>query len=250
MTRGEIVPFIHIQERLWTLWFDIVPWSRIGPTIDKRMEQGFRRITKMYLPQIQDAEESRPIMSRRSWRSKLAKQEEEKLPERDDLDLANGGYFELEIGGDIRVSDDDPGRSNLELRFNDRLPDNYRRFFVEPVQQNEGRILTGFLKCYLPDPEKEEKKCVRSFDFDVGPETVAAYMYREPEPEPEPEQPEPTEPEIEVKPETPPAPAPAPEPKCVQPAKQSNNASFARLTKPSRPPKQCKYCNYHNLFIL
>ena len=226
------------QDRLWTLWFDVVPTSRIGPTIDKRLQQGFRQIKKMYLPDLPTEEpEDKPLI-RKSWRSKSARPEAEKLPDRDDLDLINDGFFELEIGGDVRLCDEDTGRNNLELKYMDRSPENYRRFFVEPLQINEGSILTGFLKCYVTD-SSGDKRCVRSFDFDVGPETVAAYHYVEPEPEPEPEEPEIIEPVI-VRPQTPPPPPPQ-EVSRAPPPKPVSNASFSRLTKPTKPPKKSKY---------
>jgi len=103
-----------------------------------------------------------------------------------DLVIRNGTAFELEISGDISVSEDDPGRNNMLLIYHEKLSRNFRRFQVVPKFQptESDKRLVGVLKVYVPNPSLPDgRKCERAYDFDIEPEAVEAFFYVEPEPE-------------------------------------------------------------------
>ena len=234
MLRGEILPFIFIQEKEWTLWFECVPLGKVDATIAKREKDGFRSVGQSTLPLtiLKEAEDKTP--SRRNWRTKSKLVDTSKSDNKKDLDLVSGMAIELEIGGDLAVCEDDSSRNYLYLHFHEKLQENYRKFLVEPKPITAQSIVTGMMKCFIQE-EDEDRRCIRAYDFDMDRESVAAYFYVEPEPQPEPE-PVPKEPEIiEEKPETPPAKM---EP--VPVAKRPQTASFVRLTTATKPARQGK----------
>ena len=175
-------------------------------------------------------------MTRKSWRSRKQAPQEKKT-ERPHLDLIPGRSLEIEVSGDVTVCDDDTGGAFLGLSYNQRLPENYRRFFVEPREEDEARLATAFIKLYVEDmSQPDNRRCVRLYDYDVEADDVKAYHYVEPEPKPEPE----PEPEVEPEPvhvEITPPPPPSPK---LQKFTRPATASFARLTKPTRPAKKSK----------
>ena len=84
---------------IWTLWFDVVPNSTREDTINRRLQQGFRRITQPEAVPVTEPDNPNKVVIRRNWRNKRQTQEEKK--ERTDLDLVNGSQFDLEISGEI-----------------------------------------------------------------------------------------------------------------------------------------------------
>ena len=164
---------------------------------------------------------------------------EDKKAERQDLDLVNAVPYFVDVGGDVNISEEEMGKAYLGLHFHDSLPENYRKFIVEPKQIPEGKILTGILRAYREDEHTKDRKSVKTFDFDVEPEAVKAYFYVEPDPEPEQEaEPEP-EPDEEVV-EAPPKPVVKPRPMA--------NESFMRLITPTKAPR--KSMNPQHTFLM
>ena len=90
---------IHNDFQIWTLWFDIVPNSAREDTINKRLQQGFRRITQPEIVPAEEPDNPNKVVIRRNWRNRKQMQQEEKK-ERTDLDLVNGSQFDLEISGE------------------------------------------------------------------------------------------------------------------------------------------------------
>ena len=212
--------------------------SRVDDVINKRLREGFRVIKKTEGMEEEESEEQ-PVF-RRHWKSRARPVEPTKT-KRPELELSNGAKFEIHVGGDIRVCRDDPSRGCMHISYHEMLPNNYRKFKVEPLPVEESKTITCIIRCYLGE---ESSKCVRTYDFDIEPEAVADYFYVEPEPEPEPE-PEIKEPEdvIETKPE-PVAPAAPPKPeRFTTPMTQS----FMRLIKPTRAPVKSKSIIFHFL---
>lgn len=239
VTRGELLPFIHLQEKLWTLWFECIPTERKEAIMTKRRSQGFVACTKVDL--VDEDDDDVPSF-RKHWKSR--QKQGPKKPQRNDMDLKNGQSFELHISGDVMISEEDPGTKNSMLYFLDRLPENYRKFLIEPTVKEEGKSAIGNLKALVPDPDNEGKmKAVVAYSFEVNVADVAAYHYVEPEPEPEPPAPTPT-PEVEEKPETPPPPQPV-----KKDVPNSFSTSFLRLIKPTKPPRQRK-CGNRAIFEL
>ena len=230
--RGQIIPFIHIQEKYWLLWFDCVRNEEETAIITKRQNEGFRRIYKNDLIIETEPEDDKPVITRRSWRSR--QKQEAKKPEmiRADLDISDGCSFDLDIGGDLLISDEDTGRDFTGLHFFEHLPGNYRKFVVQPKANVDSAKIA--LRCFTENPDTSLRTCVRTYEYDVSPEDVKAYFYVEPEPEPEPEvTPEP-EPEI-VEP-VPVVVTPATQDKFVFPQSES----FVRLTALTKPPRKSK----------
>ena len=129
---------------------------------------------------------------RRNWRSRSRPANEEQKTERNDLDLVNGEKLELDVGGDLRVCEDDSGKGFMGIHYHERLPENYRKFLVEPTkpQKDDYRALLGTVRCHSEHVDEEgqtNQKCVRTFDVEIEEEAVRAFFYVEPEPEPEPE---------------------------------------------------------------
>ncbi|ELT97503.1 hypothetical protein CAPTEDRAFT_221462 [Capitella teleta] len=233
VVRGDVVAFLHLQEKLWTLWMECIPIERLAAVTEKRLKQGFVkvRVTEDYLQQ-EDA--SKPVF-RQTWRSRRKQpvETEEKKVKRKDLDFVNGKVFNVDVSGDVVVCNEDSQRSSVDLQYHERLPENFRRFNVEPKPIGDGRIVTVFLKVSTEDQKEKKKVLCRTFEFDVESEKVNAYFYEPPE-QPEIELLREAEPEIPEEPKraTPP---PPPEPK-IQ--KKQSTSSFARLTALTRPPRQ------------
>lgn len=185
VVRGEILSFIHIQEKTWTLWFECVRNEKITEVLDKRQDQGFRRIRVTEKPVEPEAEGGG---FHRSWRSR-PKPKEEKV-ERTDLDLINGGKFDLEVGGGVKISEEDSGKAFMGIHYHEILPENYRKFLVEPCHPQKGNYkpISCSLKCFnesLDDEGQLVRKCVRTYETEIEEEAVEAYFYVEPEPEPQ-----------------------------------------------------------------
>ena len=228
-TRGQLLSFIHIQEKLWTLWFECVPTERMEAVVTKRRSQGFIQCKKTEI--VEEEDDDKPAF-RKNWR--LRSKPGPKKPQRTDLDFLNGQCFDLCISGDIIISEEDSGKKNTSLYFLDRLPENYRKFLIEPGKFEDGQVALCNLKIVTADTENEGKtKTVAAYSYEVDAAAVKAYHYVEPEPEPEPPTPTPT-PEVEVKPETPPPP-----PTIKKDVTNSFSTSFMRLIKPTKPPRQC-----------
>ncbi len=238
--RGEILPFIHIQEKTWTLWIECVPNERVNKVLDKRQKEGFLRIRKTDLPIMTDTPKKvEPVAIRKTSKSRPSpKVVVEGAKERVGIDLVSGSAFDIEICGDIKLSEEDPGHVNLRLQYHSRVPENYRRFIVEPVPMEDdfSRVCTGFIKCYASGPSGE-RFCVRHFDFDIETSAVRAYLHVEPEAEPEPEAD--VEPEAEALEEKIEVPVSPPSPKQVK-GSRPNTASFVRLTTLTKPPRISK----------
>ena len=188
VSRGHLVAFLHVQEKAWTLWVECAPNDRQEQTVEKRLKQGFRRVTLSETPKVED---EKPAF-RRSWRSRANKPKEEQEPKRTDLDLVNGDMFDLEVSGDLRVAEEDTGKHFMGLHFHERLPENYRKFLIEPItiQEGEYESVSGVLSCYVDSKDgdsQQVRKCVRTFELSMDAEEVRDYFWVEPEPEPEPE---------------------------------------------------------------
>ena len=78
------------------------------------MTQGFKSIGQMQLFDYQE-EGKKPFRRQNTWRAKAKQLEEEaeKKVKRFDLDLIEGRTYHLEVGGDLLIADDDPGKGYL-----------------------------------------------------------------------------------------------------------------------------------------
>lgn len=173
---GEIIPFFYHIGKTWIIWFDCVPKEKIEATTEKIAKEGFQVIEQTsLLPRMDLGMMVKSGATPRRPKRKL-----------NDLIIKNGTAFELEVSGDIAVSEDEPGRNNMQLLYHEKLSRNFRRFQVVPKFQptESDRRLVGVLKVYVPNPSLPSgRKCERAYDFDIEPEAVEAFFYVEPEPE-------------------------------------------------------------------
>ena len=233
LIRGEILAFIHIQEKTWTLWFDIVPSGAIDSCISDRLQQGFHPIRKIETTIIKDEKET--FSSRRGGRKdrfKTTTTEEKKV--RTDLDISDTTVYELVISGDINIMSDDPSYGNMDVHFCSLLRDSYRKFSVQPDELDESRDVVSEIKCFLVNQSTKERTLVRSYELTATKAEVEAFRYVEPEVEPEPENTLDEKidiviPDNHIK-------RPPVQPK----TKRSNPAAFARLTQLNKAPRKSK----------
>ena len=223
-TRGQILAFIHIQEKLWTLWVEICKDEDVKKCIEKREDQGFRMVLKVAVPVV---EEKQPF--RHSWRNKKAEPAVEK-PKRDGVDLLEGQVFQFDLSGDVKLCSESSANTFLGVHYHDRLSENYKRIFVEPGDNPEEsyKDISGKLNIYTTVESKEKRECIQSFEVWASAEEVEKYFYvRPPTPEPEPEPEVEPEPVVEETPVTPRIPSSRPP-----------TASFLRLITPMKPPRK------------
>ena len=168
--RGEILVFVHVAEKLWTMCVEMAPSGHTPRVVETRERQGYRHIAKTFAPP--PVESTTSFSSRRVYRQ--AKPEPPKKVERTDLDLVSGRVFELQLTGDVQIASDDPGRFNTGIRFEERLEKNYRHFIIEPTSIEKCCPLTAQLRCYVTGAEGAT--CVRTFDIDFELEAVKAYL--------------------------------------------------------------------------
>lgn len=229
--RGQIVSFLHIQEKLWTMWIECVPNESLDKCIKKREGQGFRKVESVPIPEV--IPENRPF--RRQSRQSNKQKVDQQKPKRDDVDLIEGMLFQLDLNGEITMCSDDASGSYKQIHYHSKLDENYRRFFVQPIQPDEEgkyKSLNSVLNVNIVDKNGENTQCVKSFRLEVSEQEVTDFFYEppptpEPEPEPEPEQ----EPEPVVETE-------APTPKIS--TSRLPSASFLRLITPMKPPRKSK----------
>ncbi|KAI0234863.1 hypothetical protein LSAT2_014760 [Lamellibrachia satsuma] len=182
VVRGEILVFVHTEAELWNLWVHAVPHDQASALIDQRELQGFRQIAKSFTAQPEVADTSTSFSRRTSWRvRRTATASSMIVPkvDRTDIDLMSERVIELQLSGDICVSSEDPGRQYMGLRFDERLPQNYRHFVVEPTSTDACHPLTAQLRCYMSGADGVT--CVRTFDIDFELEAVKAYLHTEEE---------------------------------------------------------------------
>lgn len=174
--RGEIIPFFYSTGKTWIIWFDCVQKEKIDVTLDRITKEGFQVVEQTsLLPRMDLGLLGKSGMTPRRPKRKV-----------NDLVIRNGAAFELEVSGDIAVSEDEPGRNNMLLVYHEKLSRNFRRFQVVPKFQptESDRRLVGVLKVYVPSPSLPDgRKCERAYDFDIDPEAVEEFFHVEPEPE-------------------------------------------------------------------
>ena len=179
--RGEILVFVHVEEKLWNLYVEAVPRDHIAAVVIARENEGLQHVTKSFIAIQPDVVEStvRDQMSRRNstWRQRHSSMsnDQPKKVEREDIDLVSGRVFELQLGGDVRMCGD--GAANTGLRFDERLPESGRHFSVEPTSKDECRPLVAQLRCFAPPVDGVgTTSCVRTFDIEFDLEAVKAYL--------------------------------------------------------------------------
>ena len=172
VVRGEILVFVHVAEKLWTMCVEMAPSGHTPRVVETRERQGYRHIAKSFAPPPV-VESTTSFSSRRVFRQQQRVEPPKKV-ERTDLNLVSGRVFELQLTGDVQIGSDDPGRFNTGLRYEERLAKNYRHFIIEPTSIEKCCPLKAQLRCYVTGAEGAT--CVRTFDLDFELEAVKAYL--------------------------------------------------------------------------
>jgi len=183
--QGDIVPYFHINGKIWTVWFDCLRGDKLQATTDHiEANLGLRVIHQTSLLPKPIGAMSRSVKTI-SFSSKTSSKEESVSTAKNELSLFNGRAFELEVGGDLQVSANMDTSTPILLTYHNKLEHNYRRLSVAPRSEGHvvGRSWTGILRVYrIVGPD--ERKCIRTYDFDIDQAAVDDALYVEPQPEP------------------------------------------------------------------
>ena len=234
--RGDVCAFVHLQEKLWTLFIEVIPKDKVTEVCERRADEGFRLASKVEIVHEVMIEDK---FAARMRKNKPA--EPTKPVDRGTLDLTPGHAFDFELTGDVTLNPETNPNLHQGLYYHHHLDENYRKLFIEPKLNKDYTNLSGSLKIYAastacPDNEQQhERECLRSFRIDVTAEEVENYFY-EPPPPPLPE-PEPMVVQIASTAEHDEPVTPS-EPSLQSSSKTSSRpctASFLRLTTPMKP---------------
>ena len=169
--RCDIIPFIHLSEKHWTLWVDFVPLHRVDETVSNRMRQGFKRFSQsVSLVSQLHKDDGGSVSTRRTNRPKSAILNDALMAERNDIDVSNGEFLNMEIDGDIAVCREDNETVDMSLIYHDKLPSNYRQFSVEPLLSSEDKSRPSVRIVVYRDALR-----LRTFEFDLKPDTIKAF---------------------------------------------------------------------------
>jgi len=168
--RGDIVPYFHIEGKVWTLWMDCLRTDRLQTTVDHIENQLGLRIVHQtsYLPSASS--------------TKLFKVNPKGVGCKglhNELILANGSTFEVEISGDLKVAVDslqEDENPSAYISYHDKLEQNYRRMEVVPISDchTDGKSLTGIIRVYSTSVV-EGRNCVRTYEMTIDQEAVEDY---------------------------------------------------------------------------
>lgn len=242
--KGEVLVFINLQEKFWVVILECFPLSRKEERIRERKEKGFSFIEKC--PPAKDDNDRKSFFGSRRPPPIRGKQQQETLG----FEIYDGMKWGIEITEDIKVSFDSDYLDNKELQFFKFLPESYRRFVIEPKNNDEKDLIGNvtFVPLDVNDPLAKVASTLK-FKVDINEEKVKAYF----KPEYVPEEPvvEKQKPKIdfdlsvkeEEKKDVPFVPKFKPLPSTV----------MERLMKPSRKPIVCEYkeiISVHYFFFL
>lgn len=237
-TRCELVPFLYMLDKQWTVWLDIIPAHRLEDVTANRLRQGFKQLTQTVtvVTQLYKDEEGR-VNARKSRGNKSFMNE---MDTANGVDIVNGEILAAEIDGDVSVcrGDEDTGgvpaaAPDMSLVYHDKLPENYRQWNVAPLSSSDGMPKPSLKVVILRDAIR-----LRTYKFELSPEAVRAYHYVEPVEQP----PEPVKESVsndrddtaDRRPVTAPA-------RTTSSIVRPPTASFLRLCKLTKPPREGKF---------
>ncbi|XP_050417521.1 uncharacterized protein LOC126830967 [Patella vulgata] len=219
---AQVLMYLSLQEKSWVGVVECLTDAKSKSRVIDRKDRGFKVVHKVKV--IPQAEEKR-YYGRRA-------PPEVKPPEADILEIYDGFTWDIGVGSDIKVSNDSDLLDDKELRYYRNLPESYRKFDFEPLN-NEERTLTGVVELIpngVEDENLKQKMTIR-FEFEIDEETVRAFFKPEYVPEPEKIRVTFDLPELQpIKEEKPLAPP-------MQKIKTISTSVMDRLTKPIRKPR-------------
>ena len=173
--KGEVLVFINLQEKFWVVILECFPLSRKEERIAERKNKGFN-----YVERSPPAKEDNPTMFNRRRPPPIRGKQQETLA----FEIYDGMKWGIEIADDIKCSFDSDYLDNKELQFFKFLPESYRRFVIEP-KNNDEKDLIGNVT-FVPLNIKEALAKMAStlkFKVDINEEAVKAYFRPEYVPE-------------------------------------------------------------------
>ena len=264
--QGELLAFLHMEPKEWTVIVECVDKKTENDAVAKRVAAGYKQLKKVDLTTKSGKSKNTDDSQYMKRNYQLDSEEREEV-----FNLQDKCVFDFGMEKDIKIatvvpSIEDLGRVSknifssanniLQLTYHSRLPENYRKVSIAPrsthtlnhmltVGQSNGRLQTesaaltqskiGSISLFKEGEGKQlTRKALRMFTFDITEEQIAEYFYEEKEEEPE------VEPEEEVEdiPEEAPPPALTPS---REKEKDLRMESFLRLTTPKRPVKKCMF---------
>lgn len=173
----EVSVFLSLKEKSWLVVIECCPLFLFAQKTDFRESAGFYTIKRMENPN--KAANSKAMASRR------ATKDFHRLKDSDGLEVLDGMKWNIEIVGDLKFSDESEQGERNELRYFRYLKENYRRFLIEPLDE-EVRELRGVIRLtptgHAIDREMAEELAL-SFSVEIQVEFVAAYWKKAPVPE-------------------------------------------------------------------
>ena len=176
--KGEVLVFINLQEKFWVVILECFPLSRKEERIAERKNKGFNYVERSP-PSKEDNDVKNPMFNRRRPPPIRGKQQETAA-----FEINDGMKWGIEIADDIKCSFDSDYMDNKELQYFKFLPESYRRFVIEPKNNDEKDLIGNvtFVPLNINDPLAKMASTLR-FKVDINEEAVKAYFRPEYVPE-------------------------------------------------------------------
>jgi len=184
---GEILVFINLQEKCWVILLECCTIARKDEKVSERKEKGYALIDKSVIQKEQVEQKGGykrgpPPVGTKS-----------KAPEVNGFEIFDGMKWGIEVKDDIKASLDSDYLDNKELQFFKFLPESYRRFVIEPKNNEEKDLIGNINFTPIESPDQQAKfASPMQFKVEIPEETVRAYFkpeYVPEEPKPEKEKP-------------------------------------------------------------
>ena len=169
--KGEVLVFINLQEKFWVVILECFPLSRKEERIAERKDKGFTYIERNQ--PVKEANDRKSFYGARRPPLILGKQREQSSG----FEIYDGMKWGIEITDDIKVSYESDYLDNKELQFFKFLPESYRRFVIEPKNNDEKDLLGNvtFIPLDINDPLAKTAATLK-FKVDINEETVKTYF--------------------------------------------------------------------------
>lgn len=176
--KGEVLVFINLQEKFWVVILECFPLSRKEERIAERKNKGFNYVEKSP-PAKEDNDRTPTMFNRRRPPPIRGKQQETSA-----FEIYDGMKWGIEIADDIKCSFDSDYLDNKELQFFKFLPESYRRFVIEPKNNDEKGLIGNvtFVPLNINEPLAKMASTLK-FKVDINEEAVKAYFRPEYVPE-------------------------------------------------------------------
>lgn len=246
---GEVTVFLSLRPKSWLAVVEAYPLAQARAVLEQREREGFVAVSRERSPLL-----PQPCAPQAySRRASLAAHAKPAVNLADSFELRDGLTWRISVTGDLMAALHSGMADNNELTVFTRLKENYRRFTMEPVA-NEERPLQASIVLSPKSDKPLDAAAVGAlsltFHLDIPYEAVRAFWFvPEPEPEPEPKKlKKPTLEDLDVR-----LPAPVPKP-VPQPRKTFSVSALERLTQPIKksqiPDKEAKAISGKSLSAL